>query len=67
MRNHEFDSGPGLHHSEGTRDLVTLLRRASWRAEALLQTAKASGGGDLVLRLDEASQDVHRALVALES
>ncbi len=67
MTDRQTHSGPGPRRPDGTVELVIELRRASRRAEALLQDAMDSGGGDLVLRLDEASQGLHRALVALES
>ena len=67
MNDDQLLSSAGSRHHGGTGDLVKLLRRASRRAESLLQAAMATGKGDAVVRLDEASQDLHRALIAVES
>ena len=67
MTDEQLRSGSGVRHHGGTGDLVKLLRRASRRAESLLQAAMASGKGEAVVRLEEASQDLHRALIVLES
>ncbi len=67
MTDKQSEGGVGVRHHGGTGDLVKLLRKASRRAESLLEAALATGTGDAVVRLDEASQDLHRALIALES
>lgn len=55
------DSSPG----EDLADLIGSLRKVSGALDRLWRQALGSASGDLAMRLGDASQGVHRALIAL--
>jgi hypothetical protein len=47
--------------------LVSILRDASRAVDGLWRAAMVDGSGEVAMKLGEASQGIHRALIALDS
>jgi len=56
----------GPSEPEDLAELIVVLRRASAALDRLWNQSLAGASGDLAIRLGDASQGVHRALIALK-